>query len=168
MANVKISDLSNATTPLVGTEQFETVQGGVSLKTTSNDIASLAIKKVKVTLSSSEILALFTTPKVLIAAQGANTIINVISIAASLVYNSTPYATNTDIQFSINSLSNLATYSGFLANTSSQIKVSTITSSEGSTSGATNRSLKLISLSGNPTAGNSTLDIYITYNVISL
>ena len=32
MANVKITDLTAATTPLAGTELFETVQGGSSKK----------------------------------------------------------------------------------------------------------------------------------------
>jgi len=40
MANVKITDLSAASTPLVGTELFETVQSGTSLKVAASDIAA--------------------------------------------------------------------------------------------------------------------------------
>jgi hypothetical protein len=41
MANVKISALSSAS-PLIGTEEVPLVQGGVTLKTTTQDIADLA------------------------------------------------------------------------------------------------------------------------------
>ena len=37
MANVKITDLTAAATPLAGTELFETVQGGSSKKVAAGD-----------------------------------------------------------------------------------------------------------------------------------
>lgn len=42
MANVKITDLTAATTPLAGTEPLEIVQGGVSRRATASDIAASA------------------------------------------------------------------------------------------------------------------------------
>jgi|LauGreSBDMM110SN_4_FD.fasta_scaffold158579_2 putative transposon-encoded protein len=42
MANVKITDLTAATTPLAGTELFETVQSGASRKVAASDIAASA------------------------------------------------------------------------------------------------------------------------------
>lgn len=42
MANVKITDLTAASTPLAGTEQFETVQGGSSKKVAASDIGNSA------------------------------------------------------------------------------------------------------------------------------
>ena len=42
MANVKITDLTAAATPLAGTELFETVQGGSSKKVAAADIANSA------------------------------------------------------------------------------------------------------------------------------
>jgi hypothetical protein len=42
MANVKITDLTAATTPLAGTELFETVQGGTSKKVAASDIGNSA------------------------------------------------------------------------------------------------------------------------------
>jgi hypothetical protein len=42
MANVKITDLTAATTPLAGTELFETVQGGSSKKVAAADIGNSA------------------------------------------------------------------------------------------------------------------------------
>ena len=42
MANVKITDLTAASTPLAGTELFETVQGGSSKKVAASDIGNSA------------------------------------------------------------------------------------------------------------------------------
>ncbi|MFZ9627418.1 MAG: hypothetical protein ACO3AD_19335 [Burkholderiaceae bacterium] len=42
MADVKITDLTAASTPLVGTELFETVQGGTSKKVAASDIGNSA------------------------------------------------------------------------------------------------------------------------------
>lgn len=42
MANVKITDLTAASTPLAGTELFETVQGGASKKVAASDIGNSA------------------------------------------------------------------------------------------------------------------------------
>ena len=42
MADKRISDLTAATTPLAGTEELPIVQGGVTTKTTAQDIADLA------------------------------------------------------------------------------------------------------------------------------
>jgi len=42
LANVKITDLTAATTPLAGTEPLEIVQGGVSRRATASDIAASA------------------------------------------------------------------------------------------------------------------------------
>jgi hypothetical protein len=42
MANVKITDLTAAATPLAGTELFETVQGGSSKKVAASDIGNSA------------------------------------------------------------------------------------------------------------------------------
>ena len=42
MANVKITDLTPASTPLAGTEVFETVQGGTSKKVAASDIGNSA------------------------------------------------------------------------------------------------------------------------------
>lgn len=42
MANVKITDMTAASTPLAGTELFETVQGGNSRKVAAADIANTA------------------------------------------------------------------------------------------------------------------------------
>lgn len=52
------------------------------------------VKYVDVTLSSANILALFTTPQVLIAAPGAGKMILVEDVFATMVYNSTTYACN--------------------------------------------------------------------------
>ena len=42
MSNVKISELTSASTPLTGTEEIPVVQSGTTYKTTAQDIADLA------------------------------------------------------------------------------------------------------------------------------
>ncbi len=169
MADVKITDLTLGSTPLAGTELFEMVQGGTSLKITAQDIANLSVRTVKVTLSSAEILQLFTTPKTLVAAQGSGKIINLISVTANLNYNSTTYGTNTDLQFAIGTgWGGIITMTGFLGSSSNSIKISPITAVSGDPANISNRSLRVICPSGNPITGNSTVDIYVTYNVITL
>ena len=168
MADVKITDLTLGATPLTGTELLEIVQSGTSLKITSQDIANLATRTTKVTLSSAEILALFTTPKTLVAAQGANTVIQLISVMANYNFNTTAYSTSTDLQFSIGNWAGLVTISSILANTGNKIYTVLSSPTNGDPSGITNTALRVIAPSGNPITGNSTVDLYVTYKVISL
>ncbi len=168
MADVKITDLTLGTTPLAGTELFEMVQSGASLKITAQDIANLAPRTTKVTLSSAEILNLFSVPKTCIAAQGANTVIQLISVMANYKFNTTAYGTSTDLQFSIGNWAGLVTISNILANTGNKMYTVLSSPTNGDPSAITNTALKVIAPSGNPITGNSTVDLYVTYKVISL
>ena len=61
MANVKITDLTAATTPLAGTELFETVQSGVSRKVVATDIANTATAVPYASLSGRAYLSAYST-----------------------------------------------------------------------------------------------------------
>lgn len=71
MANVKISALPSATTPLAGTEVIPLVQGGVTKKVAASAIATSAGggSSVSVTLSAAQIASLNSVPFQLLAAQ---------------------------------------------------------------------------------------------------
>jgi hypothetical protein len=56
MANVKISELPVATTPLSGAELVPIVQGGITEQTTVNDIRSVASKADVITATASQTL----------------------------------------------------------------------------------------------------------------
>jgi hypothetical protein len=61
MANVKITDLTAATTPLAGTELFETVQGGSSKKVAASDIGNSANALPFASLSGRAYLSAYST-----------------------------------------------------------------------------------------------------------
>jgi hypothetical protein len=164
MANKKFSDFTLAIS-LDGTEKI------VGLQSSNNarfPITFLPITK-KISLSSAEILQLFTTPKTLVAAQGANTYIMPIRILVRNNFNSIAYATNINLVLA-NGLVAQSVFTSALGQTSNYLSSYTITSNAGSSdvAGNTNVALTLSAQTGNPTAGNGTIDVYLTYNVISL
>jgi hypothetical protein len=61
MANVKITDLTAASTPLAGTELFETVQGGDSKKVAASDIGNSANALPYASLSGRAYLSAYST-----------------------------------------------------------------------------------------------------------
>lgn len=61
MANVKITDLTAASTPLAGTELFETVQGGNSRKVAAADIANTATSVAYSSLSGRAYISAYST-----------------------------------------------------------------------------------------------------------
>ena len=61
MANVKITDLTAASTPLAGTELFETVQGGDSKKVAASDIGNSANALPFASLSGRAYLSAYST-----------------------------------------------------------------------------------------------------------
>lgn len=61
MANVKITDLTSASTPLAGTELFETVQSGVSRKVTASAIGNSATSVPYASLSGRAYISAYST-----------------------------------------------------------------------------------------------------------
>lgn len=171
MANIKFSELDVAAT-LTGTEIVPIVQSGSSVRTTINDIAALAtgeVTTVKVSLTSAEILDLFNTPKQLVAAQGSNTIILPLRVLVYGHYGTATYATNTTLQFATGTLfsTNFSSALGFSAD---QLATYTLTTNAGTSTptNSINAALMLTTTGGNPTTGDSTIDVYVTYTTITL
>ena len=69
MADIKISNLPAGT--VAGTSLVPIVVGGVTSQTTAQDIANLDKTEVIISVTSAEALAIFTTPKTILAAPGA-------------------------------------------------------------------------------------------------
>jgi hypothetical protein len=61
MANVKITDMTAASTPLAGTELFETVQGGESRKVAASDIGNSASAVPFASLSGRAYISAYST-----------------------------------------------------------------------------------------------------------
>ena len=126
------------------------------------------VKTVKVTLSSAQILNSFTTPVELIPAPGAGKVIDFKSALIVLNYGTTPYATNINSVIWIfddtTPLINTFTI-GASANTIHKRSAVDYTAA---LSSFENQAIFYQTEDGNPTAGDSTLDIYITYSIMTL
>lgn len=162
LANNPLTATLGSITPLQPDDAGATEMGA----TTYQDLCiALGIPiTVKVSLTSAEILQLNSTPKILVAAPGAGKVIRPIGQVMKLNYNSSPYSGNAmtallggNIVFTQNSyLSSSNAYDMRM-----QAQFGTAVDLE-------NLPLTVTVTSANPTGGNSSIDLYITYAVISL
>lgn len=166
VSTLQAASIATKQATLVSGTNIKTV-GGSSLVGSGNVVVPIT---VKVTISSAQILALFTTPITLVAAQGAGTFINVLSVHMRLTYGTATYATNTGSRVSQGSFLPIVTDQTILAGTQTTFLAISPTQSLAITGTAdwVNVPLKISALVGNPTTGDSTLDVYTTYNVITL
>ena len=170
MADKKISELLEAD-PLDGTEDLPIVKDGSTVRCSTQDIADLTLKHVKVSLTSAEILALNTTPKSIVAAPGAGKVIRVLSAVMRLNFVTQAYTSNvvSAIQYSgtsTNIISNSVI--GASETTISEQLASTSVSYTPATSDPANKAIVLKATAGDPTTGDCTLDVYLSYWVIQL
>jgi len=130
-----------------------------------------SVNTIKVSLTSADILALFTTPFTLIPAQGAGTLINVLKVWYKYNFNTTAYTGGGSLTVIYNNSLIPATtaFSNLLGQTSNSIgrpaisfSVLTLQNSD-----IVNVPVTLLG-SAAQTLGDSTLDVYITYDVITL
>jgi hypothetical protein len=126
----------------------------------TNGVNLSEIRTVKVTVTSAEILDAYDTPIELIPAPPSGFYIDPISIVYRFDYDSTPYATNTSGIIVLSDEGNVADIDLTRAN-SDVLKTS---GSDFVTDGAMLFTVE----TGNPTAGDSDLIIFITYQVIEL
>lgn len=146
---------------------------GVAADSTGNIVVSAggSVNTIKVSLTSADILALNTTVFTLIAAQGAGTIVNVLKVWYSYNYNTTAYAGGGFLTVKLGSAFG-ATISGNMGgvlNAGSNIIGMPSMSVSGSTgtSGFDNTAVVLYNTAAQ-TLGDGTLDVYLTYDVITL
>lgn len=164
MSSQKISQLP-AAGALDGNEEFAVNQGGVTSKVTLDEIKTYSqpanvILSEKVTITSAEILDAYDTPIQLIPAPPAGFYIDPISVVSRFDYDSTPYATNTNGRIhigsqSVTSIIDLSTANSLMAK-------------EGFGGQGLSGAMTFTVEDGNPTAGDSDLIIYITYQIIEL
>jgi hypothetical protein len=126
----------------------------------TNAVNLAEIRTVKVTVTSAEILDAYDTPIELIAAPPSGFYIDPISITARFDYDSTPYATNTNGLVKIGS----GTINGLIPLSTSNSLMTKMALSGFGFSGAMTFTVE----DGNPTAGDSDLIFYITYQVVQL
>ncbi len=122
---------------------------------------SFGLETVQIHLTSAEILALNTTPKVLVPAQGPNTVIDIISVSGSMDFVTSQYTLHTNIEI-------LEGGNALWSNSNLLPAVSDTTRIFNQNGGATmvpNTPLTATVTGGNPVGGQGSLDLYVTYKV---
>ena len=127
----------------------------------SNSSTNTPTLYAEVSLSSAEILALFTTPKTLVAATGAGTIILPERYIINFDWASVQYATHINLQAKMGSVSGRTI---FQIDPVADKQYVYIDSGEI----VSNTSLVLTVAGGNPTAGNSIMTVGVYYKVHTL
>jgi hypothetical protein len=124
----------------------------------------------KLTIATADVLHLNTTPIEIVAAPGAGYAIEVISASMKMVYVSATYATNTSLELITAGATN-SQASTVIKNSASTIRRfadATTLSSATATQLVENAALNVTVASGDPTAGDSDITIYVTYRIITL
>lgn len=147
---------------------------GCNITTTTKgdkgDAGNTSVLIARVTLTTTQVLDLFTTPMQLVAAPGVTSAVQVIKSSARINYNSIPYATNLVLGIgSPTATVSQDTITGLLGASITKIQNGlAIGSSAAETQLIANAAINVSALVGNPTAGNSSVDIYLTYRIIAL
>ena len=124
----------------------------------------------KLTIASADVLTLNTTPIEIVAAPGAGYAIEVISASMKMVYVSATYVTNTSLELITAGATN-SQASTVIKNSASTIRRfadATTLASATATQLVENAALNVTVASGDPTAGDSDITVYVTYRIITL
>lgn len=123
----------------------------------------------KLTIASADVLTLNSTPIEIVAAPGAGYAIDVISATFKATFNSVAYATNIDIDIrTIGSSVNLTTNVAKLGFTTNTINAFALKADPAADQIIENTGIELFVETGNPTAGDSDITVYVTYRIITL
>jgi len=125
---------------------------------------------IKVTLTSAQLLNSFTAPITLIAAPGAGKIINIVECVFQYNYGTITYIQPNNCFIYTNTINyaQIAFGAGFLTSVTSKLGKVTFNSSASSSAFAANQSIIFGTAAANPTTGDGTLDLYLTYTIITL
>lgn len=144
------------------TQNFQDADGDIAL------VEKDGVYRTKVTLSAAQILSLNSTPITAVAAPGVGKIIRVISAFGRINYGTTTFDHTTgDVRLTTNGINAQATRT-FLKSTATNIGSFTLPATGADTSNLAENTALTITSSDNGTTGDSTVDIYITYEIITL
>lgn len=148
-------------------ELFFNQADGVLWSRDDNGVTCLG-GSVALTIASADVLTLNSTPITLVGAVSGYAI-EVISASVKVDYNTTPYATNTDIELKTSG-ANVAQAKGIAALAASVARISNLTISPTPSAAQTviisNADLTVSVNSGDPTAGDSDITVYVHYRLI--
>jgi hypothetical protein len=137
---------------------------GQTADSTGNIVINNNISTLKISINSSELLNLAVVPKLLLAGQGVGTVIRLMDASIAYNHNTTAYSP-TQLRFTIGSVA-IASNSALSLN-STGIAFNDVPAVNLTSAQSNNQALYLTSIS-NPTGGNGTIDVFITYQVITL
>lgn len=120
----------------------------------------------KISLSRAEILALHTVPIVMLPAPGVGKLIVVLNIVGRTNFVTSPYNTNTALSLYMGTESSLI-YTTTILLEATATSVYSLYPSSGETF-TPNTAVYATVDGGNPVGGDNTVDIYITYKIITL
>jgi hypothetical protein len=126
------------------------------------------VRQTSLTISTAQVLALNSTPLTIAAAPGAGFAIDVLSASMKMTYNSIAYTTNIQLEL----FTTGATAPQVFWASSLGLSSSAITRSQ-NTSGSANQLIENAALTvtvatGDPTAGDSDITVYVSYRIITL
>lgn len=145
------------------------------LQVLSSGGAALSLKYAAVEITSAELLALYTTPKELVAAPGAGKVLEFVSLMLAYDYGTTEYTIGSAGNFQVKltdksgqSVSEARAATGFIDQTADIIWLapSINAASGGSGGGSANVPLVLYLATANPTSGDGVLHAKVVYRVL--
>lgn len=126
----------------------------------------------RVTLTAAQIKAMHTTPDTLLGLPGENKVYQVLGVSSRLNYTSPVYGTDSVLIVYIPNTFTAPGNSIIAENTSPLTRagtnVSTFQAFQNPVFTTPNAPVLISTLTANPTSGNSTLDVFITYSIITL
>ena len=130
----------------------------------------VCLQEASLTIASADVLQLNSTPLTIVAAQGAGTAIDVVSASMLMNFNSVAYATNVQLSLKTDGSTDYQADSRInnTANTIRKFAIATTLASATATQLVENAALQVTVTTGDPTAGDSDITVYVTYRVITL
>jgi len=131
-----------------------------------SNVGSGSVRVAEVTLSSTQVLALNSTPIEVVPAPGVGRANLILVAYASVAFVSAAYATNTSLTIGHAGVG--LTITGILAATSSKIAAAAGTFAAVATTAVQNAAITVSAASGNPATGDSPVTISVLYTTVNL
>lgn len=161
-------DYADATTFLIANSDGEIKQASLE---GLRDIFGSSIQSTSLSIASADVLQLNSTPLTIVAAQGAGTVIEVVSAFVGIDFNTAAYASSTTLYISCDGATDPQYVGGTVLNatlTSNRKLVDQNASAATDTQLIENTDLVVSVPTGNPTAGDSDITVRVLYRVITL
>ena len=159
-------DYADATTFLIANSDGDIKQA--SLEGLRDNFGS-SIQSASLVIASVDVLKLNTTPQTIVSAQGAGKAIEVVSASVKVDFNTTAYATNTGMLLITDTATSQQANADIGATVAQVGKFRTTeVGSPSLTQLIANQALTVTVDSGDPTAGDSDIEVFVLYRVIDI